>query len=38
MIPLLAEFDRAFADFNVSETQDPTLKAEAGPSQLQLIE
>ena len=38
MIPLLAEFDRAFADFNVSETRDPTLKAGAGPSQLQLIE
>ncbi|MCX6634081.1 MAG: hypothetical protein NT090_03160, partial [Acidobacteria bacterium] len=37
MIPLLAEFDRAFADFNVSESQDPTLKAGAGPSQLQLI-
>ena len=37
MIPLLAEFDRAFADFNVSETQDPTLKAETGPSQLHLI-
>ncbi|MDP2997098.1 MAG: hypothetical protein Q8N47_06390 [Bryobacterales bacterium] len=37
MIPLLAEFDRAFADFNVSETRDPTLKAEIGPSQLQLI-
>ena len=37
MIPLLAEFDRAFADFNVSETQDPTLKAETGPSQLDLI-
>jgi hypothetical protein len=38
MIPLLAEFDRTFADFNVSEAHDPTLKAGAGPSQLQLIE
>jgi hypothetical protein len=38
MVPLLAEFDRAFADFNVSETRDPTLTAGAGPSQLQLIE
>ena len=37
MIPPLAEFDRAFVDFNVSETCDPTLKADNGPSQLQLI-
>jgi hypothetical protein len=37
MIPLLAEFDRAFLDFNVSETCDPTLKSDNGPSQLQLI-
>jgi hypothetical protein len=38
MIPLLAEFDRAFADFNVSEAQDTTLKPDNGPSQLQLIQ
>jgi hypothetical protein len=37
MIPPLAEFDRTFVDFNVSETCDPTLTAGAGPSQLQLV-